>query len=113
LSAALGGNGRGRAAAYTYNEWAAMLAQGRVHEYSEGIETEAPQSRRAVVAVFADLPRGDCRVRVSSPGFVLWRGKAAIGDAEAHVVARLSVGTIDTGIWATQPRRKWYRFWRR
>lgn len=68
----------------------------------------------AGVAVFADLPLGDCQVRVSRPGFVLWRGNATVGGAEARVDARLAVGKIDTGVWVTtEPRRKWYRLWRR
>ncbi len=79
---------------------------------ANGTERMAKADEAGVV-VFADLPLGDCQVRVSRPGFVLWRGKATVGAAEARVDVKLTIGKIDTGIWVTQPRRKWYRLWRR
>jgi hypothetical protein len=79
---------------------------------ANGTERTA-KADEAGVAVFADLPLGDCRIRVASPGFVVWRGKATIDGAEVRVAAKLQIGKIEMGTWVEAPRRKWYRLWRR
>lgn len=61
---------------------------------------------------FTDLPLGDANIRVTSPGFVIWRGVQRVGSGEGRVAVSLQIGEITMGVFVSEPKRRWWR-WRR
>ena len=63
------------------------------------------------VAVLPGLPAGTSQIRISQPGFKLWRGEVTLVPGQKQELsATLALGAIEMGVFVGEPRRRWLRW---